>query len=111
MREAQILAEVMVEIGAIEGVLAWRNNTGMARAGDGRIVRFGMPGSPDVIVIAGGRFVGLEVKTERGRQSSAQKRWQQACEAAGGVYAVVRSSREAWLVVMDALHGDDLTSV
>ena len=108
MTEAEIWAEVMIEIGAIRGVMAWRNNTGMGRAGDGRIVRFGMVGSPDVLVIAGGRFVGLEVKTERGRQSEAQRRWAAACEAAGGRYAVVRSGREAWLAVMDALHADDL---
>ena len=108
MKEAEILSEVMIEIGSIPGVLAWRNNTGMIKSADGRFVRFGTPGSPDVIVIAGGKFVGLEVKTERGRLSPRQRKWRAACETAGGIYAVVRDAHSAFMVVMDAIHGDEV---
>jgi len=108
VKESEIMAEIMVEVGAIEGVMMWRNNTGMIKSADGRFVRFGQPGSPDLIAIANGKFVGLEVKTPKGRVSPVQRKWRAACEAAGGRYAVVRSAHDAWAAIMDALHEDDL---
>jgi hypothetical protein len=60
-------------------------------------------GVADIVVqyMAGERvvIVGLEVKAPKGAQSKTQKEWQPEFEAAGGVYAVVRSIEE----VADAL--------
>lgn len=47
------------------------------------------------MVIARGRFVGLEVKTARGKLRASQVAWSKACEAAGGVYRVCRSVDDA----------------
>jgi len=48
-------------------------------------------GLPDIIVIVGGVFYGLEVKKEGGKQSPEQKIIQKDIEAHGGKYFVVKS--------------------
>ena len=89
------MAEVLIAVGSMPNVLAWRNNTGALRGVNGRFVRFGLVGSPDILACVNGRFVGLECKTARGKQSQAQMVFAAALSAAGGVYAVVRSAEEA----------------
>lgn len=71
----------------------WRQNTGgMYR--EGRffsLPRFSLKGVPDIILVKSGIFVGLEVKTEKGRQSPGQKEFQEKVTKAGGCYYTVRS--------------------
>lgn len=69
----------------------WRNNTGAMKSPHGGFYRFGTPGSPDIIVIMNGDFIGLEVKTKSGRQSPDQKEFERAVKDAGGEYYVIRS--------------------
>lgn len=59
-----------------------------------RLPKYTPRGIPDIIVVAGGLFWGLEVKTKVGRQSPEQKEFQANVEAHGGKYAVVRSIDE-----------------
>lgn len=49
------------------------------------------PGDPDIVACYKGRYIGLEAKTETGRQSDIQKVRESEIRDAGGVYAVVRS--------------------
>jgi len=63
-----------------------------------------MNGTPDIIVVHQGRFIGLEVKTAVGRPTDSQKLFGQLCEDNGGVYAVVRSVEEVQ-AVLDSMHG------
>lgn len=116
MLESPLLRDIRVALGALPGVLSERANTGKhivcvkCRAGFPQgyagpckycgessryALHYGTPGGPDLRLIVGGRFLGLEVKIATGRQSPEQKVWQRACEAAGGVYVVVRSAAEA----------------
>ena len=53
--------------------------------------RFTTNGTPDIIAVIDGRFIGLEFKTYRGRQSEDQKIFQVRLEAAGGKYHIIRS--------------------
>lgn len=72
----------------------WRNNSGAMVSeynGKKRFMRFGEVGSPDICVIKGGQFIGLEVKNEKGRLSKDQENWGAECILAGGKYYVVRS--------------------
>jgi len=48
-------------------------------------------GMPDILCCIKGRLIGLEVKTDTGKQSKEQVEWGERLEKAGGVYAVVRS--------------------
>lgn len=63
-------------------------------------------GVADVLVTVprgGYGCLGLEFKTDEGRQSQAQKAWQAAFVAAGNRYAVVRSVEEAIAVTREYL--------
>ena len=82
-----------------DGAFYWRANSGHLRGAAGRPVMVNSPGCADVLGVVRGVSVGLEIKTEAGRQSPEQKAWQVIFEAAGGVYAVVRSVGEARAVV------------
>ena len=82
------------------GDMFWRANSGGRPDKTGRTVRGNPAGTADIIGIVSGRIVALEVKRDDlEHQSKVQKRWQTWCEAAGGVYAVVRSPSEARAVV------------
>lgn len=89
-----------MDILRIAGVFAWRNNTGVARlpgaGGKTRPVFYGAVGSPDIlgIIHPGGRLLGVECKSESGRQTREQADWQVRCEASGGVYLLVRSGAD-----------------
>lgn len=49
-------------------------------------------GVPDLIVILpGGKYLGLEVKSKTGRQSDHQKEFERGVKDAGGLYYLVRS--------------------
>jgi 4-aminobutyrate aminotransferase-like enzyme len=74
----------------------WRNNSGLLWApgagGTMRRVRASAEGAPDIIgLLRGGRFLGIECKTEEGRQDPAQKMFQKMIESMGGLYILARS--------------------
>jgi VRR-NUC domain len=96
--ESHIVADILAVLAATGAVLVWRNNTGELRG-----VRFGLGvGSPDIVGIlqGSGRFFGLEVKTPKGRISSAQRTWHARARAAGAFVDFARSTEEA----VDALN-------
>lgn len=106
--ETRIQNSALLAVGKLPAVLAMRLQSGVFRAYDepGKIVRIGQPGLADTMMIVAteitpemvGKTVGIavaaEIKTAKGRQSDAQRRWQQAFERRGGVYALVRSPTE-----------------
>jgi hypothetical protein len=57
-------------------------------------IRQAKAGAPDIIVCVDGLFVGLEIKTESGKQSDLQKAAQLKIEKAGGKYFIIRSVRD-----------------
>ncbi len=98
MNEQTIVNEILLMVGRSypETVRLWRNNTGAFQDKTGRVVRFGCPGSPDLLgIIRPGRFLGIEVKTSTGRQSEQQKSFMKMVESMGGIYLLVRSVEEA----------------
>lgn len=125
--EERTLRESLREISRVPGVLVLRNEAnatmlllqtirrmvGAVGAGEEVLqaigkafyhlpgsVRYGLGvGSADVICVVGGRFVALEFKAEKGRQSPEQRAFQEAVERAGGVYFLVRSVAEAVAIV------------
>ena len=74
--------------------------------------RFGLGiGSPDLVLVVRGRFLGLEVKRPRtddhaaGQLSPEQKAWRDKAERAGVVYRRVRSVEEARRAVEEVRGG------
>lgn len=114
--EKRILNEGLVAVSSLADVMAWRNNSGQAWQGtrlhagigrpvvirpgmvvlqDARPITFGLPGSGDILGVLHGLAFSLEAKTDAGRQSDQQKKFQAAFERAGGRYGVFRSAAEA----------------
>lgn len=87
----------ILEILAIKGILAWRNQKGIIPIRRGRVIVGQRKsdkwtnGMPDILAIHRGVFIGIEVKTEDGVQSDDQKRWQASIEQAGGLYILAVS--------------------
>lgn len=107
MTETTIMRQIQIAVSRI-GARLFRNNTGMVRQTDGRIVRFGLAvGSSDLIgfktvditpemvghTIA--IFTAVEVKTPKGRITPAQQAFLVAVQSAGGIGIVARSVEEA----------------
>ena len=76
------------------GCVFWRANCGGLSI-SGRPMRGNPSGTADILGVVNGRSVALEVKTRTGKQRDSQAHWQAAWEAAGGLYAIVRSVGEA----------------
>lgn len=51
-------------------------------------------GFPDVVVIIRGKFVGIELKSSKGRQSKEQKEMEKNIKLNGGFYFLVRSIKD-----------------
>lgn len=56
-----------------------------------RLPKFTPRGLPDIIVVAGGQFIALEVKSAIGKQSPDQKLIEAEIKKHGGKYFLVRS--------------------
>lgn len=86
-----LVNQVLLEIGSRKDLMVWKNATGVTKIDD-RVIRYGLPGSPDIIgILAGGRFLGLEIKTGSARQSPQQKFFQKRFESLGGIYIAIHS--------------------
>lgn len=75
-----------------EGV-AYRINNGAVYDKKRGVYRAGVQkkGVPDIIGIINGRFIGIEVKIGKDRQSADQKLIEKEINAAGGVYFIAKS--------------------
>ena len=71
MTEQQIQNEIVRFFSGRKDCRIFRQNTGAVNI-DGRYVRYGVPGQPDLILFARQLYAGIEVKTPTGRQSEQQ---------------------------------------
>lgn len=98
MAEREISAAILAAFGRNPYLRLWRQGVGAAWIGDGRsrrMVRFGLPGMADLSgILACGRRVEIEVKTETGRLTVDQQRWGAMVAAFGALYAVARSTAD-----------------
>jgi hypothetical protein len=86
---------------AHRGAFVWRNSTGAFRKDDGRLYRFGMVGSSDILGILGdGRMCAIEVKTGRDKLRPAQEQFLDEIRCRGGIALVVRP--DDWMDVLEA---------
>jgi len=110
MRESDVLREVLLAIGALRGVQAWRTAAVACYLPDGRggwrLHRPLPPGWPDITAVVRGRALGIEVKAPRLRRKDGtaplrpvQDTMRSAWVAAGGTWATVTSAAEALAAV------------
>lgn len=81
MQEKTIVNKIAKYLKTLDGCFFWKEHGGA----------YGNAGIPDLICCIDGRFVGLEVKTDKGRVSKLQEVTIGKIQQAGGLAAVVRS--------------------
>ena len=71
----------------------WRQNTTPIYDKDRfrAMPKYSKNGLPDIFLIKDGKFIGLEVKQPKGKQSENQVIFEQDCKKVGGQYYVVTS--------------------
>lgn len=102
VRHGTLVNAVVLELSPLG--IAWKNATGVAQT-EQRTIRYGLPGSPDIVACIKGRFVGVECKTGSDIVRPNQSRFAAALTAAGGLYIVARSVDD----VRDALKLEGLS--
>jgi predicted LPLAT superfamily acyltransferase len=90
VKESDIQRSI-IEWLSYQRIFHYRNNSGGFKDANQHFYRFGATGSPDIVCVIEGRYVGIEVKASDGRQSDAQRDFQARLEAAGGLYILAKS--------------------
>jgi VRR-NUC domain len=90
MKESDVQRQVLDYL-TLKHIFHYRNNSGAFTRSDGHFYRFGTLGSPDIICVVNGQYVGIEVKAPKGKQSDHQKEFQKNLENAGGKYILAYS--------------------
>lgn len=85
MKESDVQRAILEWL-AWKKIFHYRNNSGGFKDANNHFYRFGALGSPDIVCVVDGQYVGIEVKAPQGRQSEHQKDFQQRLEAVGGRY-------------------------
>lgn len=86
LTETEIQSQILDYL-KLRRIFAWRNNTRVVRIG-GRLVRFGAPGSPDIIGVVNGRFLAIEVKKPGKSPTEEQERFMQELTMNGAIVIV-----------------------
>jgi penicillin-binding protein-related factor A (putative recombinase) len=89
---------------ALRGLFHYKNNTvGIFKQATGTYIPSPSKGAPDIVCILKGRFIGLEVKTPKGKLSDDQGEFHRQILKAGGIVFTVRSLDEAIEAVEDTM--------
>lgn len=99
MKESALMREIRFAVNSSGLARVFRNNVGYDSE---HAVKYGLAkGSPDLVgfVLGSGRFLGIEVKTARGRLSDDQTCWLEAAASHGALVGVARSVAEAMQIV------------
>ena len=95
MSETDIMRAIRAAVNRVPGCRVWRNNVAVAEV-RGTKQRFGLAvGSADLIGIAHGKPLAIEVKSATGRLSPEQIAWGECWRRLGGLFVVARSVDEA----------------
>ena len=81
------LVRGILQLLALRGIPAWRNNSGAMRTPAGGFLRFGVVGGADVLGVLppAGRLLAVEAKVAGGRPTEAQVVWLANARRAGAV--------------------------
>lgn len=91
MTEQEIKKQILDFLGYQKDVYFFRLGSGLIKTEQGRYFKTGTAGCPDIVALKNGRFIGLEVKTEKGKLSEAQEEAKKKIIKCGGEYHIVRS--------------------
>lgn len=112
--EAEIAASIRLAIGSRPDTRCWQNATGALFDRNGRLVRYGHIGAPDILGLRTitilpehvGRefaiFVGIEVKTAKGRPSPEQQAFLAMLQKRSALAGIARSVDDALKIITAA---------
>jgi hypothetical protein len=103
LSEAQIEDQILQFLN-LSGWFAWKNITaGYFDEEKGHyrkhVSRWAITGSSDIIALKDGITLFLEVKTEKGRQSDAQKAFEMRVKEKGNKYHIIRSVEDTKAII------------
>lgn len=100
MSEAETQSQILAAYQGHPLLRLWRNNVGAAKIGN-RFVRFGLPGSSDLmgVLAPSGRAVFIEVKSTDGLLRKAQVAFKQMVMGQGAIWILARSLDDVTKVV------------
>lgn len=93
MSELKLMKEIQLQVAKL-GHRCFRNNVGFAKTKNGCSIKFGLcVGSSDLIGwTSTGRFLAIEVKTNKGIPSTEQINFIEAVNRSGGIAFIARST-------------------
>ena len=95
MNESDITKSILKYLKTLPRCFFWKEHGGI----------YGTSGIPDIIVCIGGRFIALEVKTQKGKTTPLQNAAIRKIRSSGGFAFVVRSVEEAKNAIDSAMGG------
>jgi hypothetical protein len=101
MAEREIV-KACLDLLEIKNIFHYRQNSGaLVHEYNGKkyFTRFGATGAPDIVAVINGKYVGIEVKVPKGKQSEGQKEFEGRLKKAGGDYWLIRSVEELLLKI------------
>jgi hypothetical protein len=90
LKESDLQRQILDYL-VLKRIFHYRNNSSSFVDSQKHFYRFGAVGSPNIVCVIKGQYLGIEVKAPKGKQSEHQKAFQQALEAAGGRYVLAYS--------------------
>ncbi len=93
MKESVIVAAIIKYLKFVPRCFCWKEHGGM----------YGTAGIPDIICCIEGRFVGFEVKNEKGKPTKLQESTIRKITDSGGIAMVVMSVDEVKVVIEDLI--------
>ncbi len=95
MNESDITKSILKYLKTLPRCFFWKEHGGI----------YGTSGIPDIIVCIDGRFIALEVKTQKGKTTPLQNAAIRKIHSSGGFAFVVRSVEEAKNAIDSAMGG------
>lgn len=71
-----------------------RTHSGVFNLAGGGYAHCAIAGYPDITLLYKGKFYGIEVKQEKGKQSEDQKRMEKWITQCGGIYLIARNLKD-----------------
>lgn len=93
MKETQLIKQIL-DYCRYRNLLFWRNQSGAVVTDSGHLMKFGMSGSPDIVGCYKGKFIGVECKVGKNKQTQLQKDFGDAIMANGGEYWLIYNFEE-----------------
>jgi len=106
MKESELEKLCLTYVNTYCTLACWKVKAGGQRhtfGGKEFFKKSSMPGFPDIMLLYNGKFIGVELKVAKGRQSLVQKECQLKIENAGGLYYICRSFEEFKFIIESIL--------